>query len=87
MYSATLGHQRHVFDDLKNLLAQAMPLRSGDLLAAITAPSTQVRVAAQFALADVTLQRFLQEPVVPYETDEVTRGVVTPIGRLVPLAG
>jgi ethanolamine ammonia-lyase large subunit len=71
-----LGRQRHVFGDLKTLLAQATPLRSGDLLAGIAAPSGEVRVAAQFALADVTLRRFLDEPVIPYETDEVTRLII-----------
>src|SRR5208337_4932296 len=76
MYSTTFGQQRHVFDDLKTLLAQATPLRSGDLLAGIAAPSGEARVAAQFALADLPLRRFLEEPVVPYETDEVTRLII-----------
>jgi ethanolamine ammonia-lyase large subunit len=90
MYSATLGRQRHVFGDLKTLLAQATPLRSGDLLAGVAAPSNEARVAAQFALADVPLRRFLEEPVVPYETDAVTRLIIdthdaaafAPIGHL-----
>nr|WP_294501479.1 ethanolamine ammonia-lyase subunit EutB [uncultured Rhodopila sp.] len=90
MYSATLGQQRHVFGDLKTLMAQATPLRSGDLLAAIAAPDNEARVAAQFALADLPLRRFLEEPVVPYETDAVTRLIIdghdtaafTPIGHL-----
>jgi ethanolamine ammonia-lyase large subunit len=90
MYSATLGRQRHVFGDLKTLLAQATPLRSGDLLAGIAAPSNEARVAAQFALADVPLRRFLEDPVVPYETDAVTRLIIdthdaaafAPIGHL-----
>jgi ethanolamine ammonia-lyase large subunit len=76
MYRATFGGQRHVFEDLKSLLAQATPLRSGDLLAGVAAQTNQARVAAQFALADVELPRFLQEPVVPYETDEVTRLII-----------
>jgi ethanolamine ammonia-lyase large subunit len=76
MYSATIGLQRHVFADLKALLAQATPLRSGDLLAEIAAPSSEVRVAAQLALADVPLRRFLEEAVVPYEADEVTRLII-----------
>jgi ethanolamine ammonia-lyase large subunit len=76
MYSAILGRQRHVFGDLKTLLAQATPLRSGDLLAGVAAPSNEARVAAQFALADVPLRRFLEEQVVPYETDAVTRLII-----------
>jgi len=76
MYAATVGQFRHVFPDLKTLLARATPLRSGDQLAGIAAPSNEIRVAAQFALADLPLTRFLNEPVVPYETDEVTRLII-----------
>ncbi len=61
------------FDDLKTLLAKATPARSGDELAGIAAPSASERVAAQMALADVPLRRFLDEPLIPYESDEVTR--------------
>jgi ethanolamine ammonia-lyase large subunit len=58
---------------LRELLAKASPVRSGDELAGIAAGSAEERVRAQMALADVPLKRFLTEPVVPYETDEVTR--------------
>jgi ethanolamine ammonia-lyase large subunit len=58
---------------LRELLAKASPARSGDELAGIAADSAEERVRAQMALADVPLKRFLAEPVVPYETDEVTR--------------
>lgn len=61
------------FPDLKTLLAKATPLRSGDELAGLAAASAEERVAAQMALADVPLKRFLSEPVIPYESDEVTR--------------
>ncbi len=65
--------ETHVFDDLKTLLACASPRRSGDELAGVAAESAARRVAARMALADVPLRRFLDEPLVPYETDEVTR--------------
>jgi ethanolamine ammonia-lyase large subunit len=58
---------------LKTLLAKAGPARSGDELAGLAAGSDQERVAAQMTLADTPLQRFLDEPVIPYETDDVTR--------------
>ena len=61
---------------LKTLLAHASPLRSGDVLAGVAAESEQQRVAAQQALADVPLTRFLSEAVIPYEEDEVTRLIV-----------
>jgi ethanolamine ammonia-lyase large subunit len=64
---------QYSFADLKTLLAKATPARSGDELAGIAAAGTEERVAAQMALAEVPLRRFLEEPVVPYDEDEVTR--------------
>src|ERR1700676_4109284 len=72
----TIGTTRYTFATLADLLAKATPLRSGDVLAGVAAESPQQRVAAQFALADLPLQRFLDEQVVPYEQDEVTRLIV-----------
>jgi ethanolamine ammonia-lyase large subunit len=72
-YSHTIAHQRYVFADLRELLAKATPARSGDALAGVAARSAEERVAAQFALADLPLARFLEDDVVPYEEDEVTR--------------
>ena len=63
----------YVFDGLKDLLAKASPARSGDGLAGIAARSAVERVAAQMTLADLPLAAFLEEPVIPYEIDEVTR--------------
>ena len=76
MYAATIGTRRYAFPDLATLLAKASPLRSGDLLAGIAAENGEERVAAQYALADLPLRTFLQEHVVPYETDEVTRLII-----------
>jgi ethanolamine ammonia-lyase large subunit len=76
MYSATLGTRRYVFPDLKTVLGKASPLRSGDLLAGVAAESGEERVAAQYALADLPLTTFLSDPVVPYESDEVTRLII-----------
>jgi ethanolamine ammonia-lyase large subunit len=72
-YAATLGGTRHTFEDLRDLLAKASPERSGDRLAGIAAHSARERAAAQAVLAEVPLTRFLEEPVIPYEQDEVTR--------------
>jgi ethanolamine ammonia-lyase large subunit len=59
--------------NLRELLAKASPLRSGDELAGLAASSAEERVRAQIELADVPLARFLREPIIAYETDEVTR--------------
>ena len=64
---------RPTASDLKTLLARASPLRSGNQLAGLAAESAEESVMARMALADQPLKRFLAEPVVPYETDEVTR--------------
>jgi ethanolamine ammonia-lyase large subunit len=71
-----IGSTRYHFRDLRELLAKATPLRSGDVLAGLAAESAEERVAAQFALADLPLAHFLSDQVVPYEDDEVTRLIV-----------
>jgi ethanolamine ammonia-lyase large subunit len=75
-HAYTLAGTRYVFEDLRTLLARATPYRSGDALAGIAAASAAERVAAQLALADLPLTAFLAEPLIPYETDEVTRLIV-----------
>jgi ethanolamine ammonia-lyase large subunit len=72
-YRHTIGRQTYGFHDLKDLMAKATPLRSGDVLAGVAADSAQERAAAQMALAAVPLRTFLNEALVPYESDEVTR--------------
>jgi ethanolamine ammonia-lyase large subunit len=70
------GTRTYVFADLCDLLAKASPARSGDHLAGVAAGSAEERVAAQMALADLPLTTFLNEVVVPYESDEVTRLII-----------
>jgi ethanolamine ammonia-lyase large subunit len=71
-----VGSRTYSFASLRELLAKASPARSGDYLAGVAAGSSEERVAAQMALADLPLTSFLNEAVVPYETDEVTRLIV-----------
>lgn len=72
-YQHTIRQQVYKFKDLKDLLAKATPFRTGDALAGICAATYEERVAAQITLADVPLRNFLNEAVIPYEEDEVTR--------------
>jgi ethanolamine ammonia-lyase large subunit len=72
-YRITVGGEVFTFDGLKRLMAAATPARSGDALAGIIASSAVERVAGQMCLADLPLKTFLEEPLIPYETDEVTR--------------
>jgi len=71
-----IAGRMHVFDGLRTVLARASSLRSGDVLAGVAAEDEQERMAARIVLADVPLTRFLDEALVPYEDDEVTRLII-----------
>jgi ethanolamine ammonia-lyase large subunit len=75
-YRHTIDATSYVFPDLRDLLAKATPPRSGDRLAGIAADTAQQMIAARIALSEVPLKQFLQEAVIPYEDDEVTRLIV-----------
>jgi ethanolamine ammonia-lyase large subunit len=72
-YVTSFGGETYRFDDLKQVLACASPRRSGDELAGLAAGSDAQRVAAKLVLADLPLKTFLNEELIPYEEDEVTR--------------
>ena len=76
MYRVQAGGTSYSFSTLKELLAKATPPRSGDVLAGVAAASAAENVAAKMALADVPLKQFLNEAVVPYEEDDVTRLII-----------
>jgi len=73
IYSTAFGGETFRFPDLKTVLACASARRSGDELAGLAAETDAQRVAARACLADLPLREFLAEPLIPYETDEVTR--------------
>jgi len=75
-YQHTIGKKTYKFADLKTLLAKASPHRSGDVLAGLSADTYEERVAAQITLADVPLKIFLNEAIIPYEKDEITRLII-----------
>lgn len=72
-YKINFDQKTYRFIGLKNLLAKASPRRSGDELAGVAAKNEEERVAAQWCLADVSLNDFYREPVISYEDDDVTR--------------
>lgn len=76
LYQINVAHHHYVFADLKTLMAKATPERSGDQLAGIAAHDATERVAAQMCLADVPLKQFLNETLIDYEQDEVTRLII-----------
>jgi len=75
-YSISAGGVTWQFPDLKTLMAKATPLRSGDQLAGVCAETAQERVAAQMTLAELPLKAFLNDVIIPYEDDEVTRLII-----------
>jgi len=75
-WTCNVGGRSHTFGSLRELMAKATPHRSGDVLAGVAASSSEERVAAQHCLAEVPLRWFLEDPLVPYETDEVSRLII-----------
>lgn len=75
-YKYILGNKTYSFKNLADLMAKATPKRSGDILAGVCALSSQERVVAQMCLAEVPLKTFLNEVLIPYEEDEITRLII-----------
>jgi len=75
-YKVSLGLHTYQFSDLKTVMAKASPLRSGDCLSGVAALSNEERVAAALVLADLPLKRFLEQQLIAYEDDEVTRVIL-----------
>jgi ethanolamine ammonia-lyase large subunit len=69
-YVSDFHGERHRFGDLKDVLAKASHRRSGDELAGLAAETDAQRIAARSVLADLPLLAFLNDPIIPYETDE-----------------
>ncbi|RXM57342.1 ethanolamine ammonia-lyase subunit EutB [Clostridium tetani] len=61
------------FKDVKEVLAKANEEKSGDKLAGVAANTAQERIAAKVVLSNLTVADLRNNPVVPYETDEITR--------------
>ncbi|HRG61796.1 MAG TPA: ethanolamine ammonia-lyase subunit EutB [Burkholderiales bacterium] len=76
MYQITLKNKKYKFNDLKDLMAKATPLRSGDILVGVAAESLTQMVAAQMILADLPLSVFTQQFVIDPEIDEISRLII-----------
>ena len=71
-YQHTIGGERWQFSDLREVMAKATPLRSGDALAGVAATSAVERMAARLSLADIPLSRFLSEALIPVSYTHLT---------------
>ncbi len=76
IYRYAIDSHTYQFEDLKAVLAKATPARSGDYLAGVAAETYAERMAARMCLAEIPLKQFLEDLIIPYETDEVTRLIV-----------
>ncbi len=76
IYRYTIDSHTYQFEDLKAVLAKATPARSGDYLAGVAADTYAERMAARMCLAETPLKTFLEDSIIPYETDEVTRLII-----------
>src|SRR5882762_9354927 len=65
--------EQFTFSDLGELFAKANEEKSGDQLAGIAAASERERVAAKFALADLTLTEIVEQPLIDPADDDVSR--------------
>lgn len=74
-YRITVSNKTYTFKNLGEVLAKASPERSGDRLAGLIAHDEEERVAAQWCLSEIPLQDFVNQPLIPYEEDEVTRWI------------
>jgi ethanolamine ammonia-lyase large subunit len=75
-YAHTAGGENYRFADLREVLAKASPARSGDNLAGVAATNSVERMAARMCLAELPVTVFLNEALIAYEEDEVTRLII-----------
>ncbi len=70
---ANIYNKVFTFKTVKEVLAKANEEKSGDILVGIAAESSSERVAAKLVLSRMTLEDIYENPVIPYDQDEVTR--------------
>ena len=77
----TLLGKTYTFGSIKEVLAKANEVKTGDILAGLAAENARERVAAKVVLSALTLQDLRENPAVPYEEDEVTRIIQDDLNR------
>jgi ethanolamine ammonia-lyase large subunit len=76
VYRHCVGATTYVFRSLKEVMAKAAPMRSGDYLGGVAAETYAERMAARMCLAAIPLRQFLEDLLIPYEVDEVSRLII-----------
>lgn len=75
-YKTNLFGITYSFNDLRDVYAKANEEKTGDDMAGISAKSTTERIAAKYVLSNITLEEIFNNPVIPYEKDEITRLII-----------
>lgn len=70
--SCVIKKKHYQFSSVKEVLAKASEEKSGDIMAKVAAESSLERMAAKVVLSEMQLKDIFENPVIPYETDEVT---------------
>jgi hypothetical protein len=83
MYTCTVKNERFQFQSIREILAKASEEKSGDKMARIAAQSYLERMAAKVVLSELTLKEIFENPVIPYEQDEVTRIIYDDINQYI----
>lgn len=76
-----LANNLYSFSSVKDVMAKANEVKSGDELAGIAAKDATERVAAKVVLSQLTINDIYNNPVVPYEEDEVTRIIIDGVNQ------
>ncbi|WP_286228721.1 ethanolamine ammonia-lyase subunit EutB [Neobacillus mesonae] len=83
MFKCTLKNVNYQFGSIREILAKASEEKSGDKMAGIAAQSYLERMAAKVVLSELTLKDIFENPVIPYEKDEVTRIIYDDINQFI----
>lgn len=76
-----LANNLYSFNSVKDVMAKANEVKSGDELAGIAAKDATERVAAKVVLSQLTINDIYNNPAVPYEEDEVTRIIIDGVNQ------
>ena len=76
-----LANNLYSFNSVKDVMAKANEVKSGDELAGVAAKDATERVAAKVVLSQLTINDIYNNPAVPYEEDEVTRIIIDGVNQ------
>ncbi|MHA6259283.1 ethanolamine ammonia-lyase subunit EutB [Sporosarcina sp. CAU 1771] len=81
--SAQIKGESFQFKSLIDVLAKASEEKSGDRMSKVAAETSLERVAAKYVLSEITLKDIYENPVLPYEQDEVTRVIYDQVNETI----